>query len=70
LLDANAYPNSEQFNDISAALNHIAERQVLPELQRIAAIGKQIQFAGCVEVADEDQDLKLLKLVPIFVKAQ
>jgi predicted lipoprotein len=70
LLDASSYPNAQEFNDISAALNSIVETNVLPQLQRMAAVGKQIQFAGCVEVGDEEQDLKPLKLVPVFVKAE
>jgi predicted lipoprotein len=70
LLDASAFPNSQEFNDISAGLNHIVETQVMPELQRIAAPGKRVQFAGCVEVADADTDLKPLKLVPVFVKLE
>jgi predicted lipoprotein len=70
LLDSSAFPNSQEFNDISAGLNHIVEAQVLPELKHIAAVGKRVQFAGCVEVADEDTDLKPLKLVPISVKLE
>lgn len=70
LLNASDYSNSQNFNDIAASLNHLAETQVLPELQRIAVVGKRVQFAGGVEVADEDEDLKPLKLVPIFVKAE
>jgi|WetSurMetagenome_2_1015567.scaffolds.fasta_scaffold348372_2 predicted lipoprotein len=70
LLDSSAFPNSQEFNDISAGLNHIVETQVLPELQRIAAVGKRVLFVGCVEVADEDQDLKPLKLVPISAKPE
>jgi len=70
LLDSSTFPNSQEFNDISAALNHIVETQVLPELQRLAAPGKRVQFAGCVEVSDEDRDLKPLKLVPISMQAE
>jgi predicted lipoprotein len=70
MLDSSAFPNSQEFNDISARLNHIVETQVLPELQRLAAVGKRVQFVGCVEVADEDADLKPLKLVPVSVKAE
>ena len=65
LLDASAYPNSQDFNDLSAALNHIAETRVLPELRRQAKIGVTISFAGCAEVDDESTDLKPLKVVPI-----
>lgn len=68
LLNSSAFPNAQQFNDISAGLNSIVETRVLPELQRIAALGNRLQFAGFVEVADEDSDLKPLKLVPIAVK--
>lgn len=70
LLDSSSYPNAQEFNDISAGLNHLVETQVLPELQGIAAIGKRVRFVGCVEVADEDSDLKPLKLVPISVKLE
>jgi len=48
-------------------LNSIVETNVLPQLQRMAAVGKRIRFAGCVEVEDEEQDLKPLKLAPISV---
>ena len=68
LLDSSSYPNAQEFNDISAALNSIVETNVLPQLQRIATVGKHIRFTGCVEVNDEDQDLKPLKLVPIAVE--
>jgi len=51
-------------------LDQIVETQVLPEVQKLATLGKTIQFAGCVEVTDEDQDLKPLKLVPISVAVE
>lgn len=70
LLDSSSYPNAQEFNDISAALNSIVETNVLPQLQQMAKVGKRIQFVGCVEVADEEADLKPLKLVPITVKAE
>ncbi|MFO1488640.1 MAG: DUF2291 family protein [Verrucomicrobiota bacterium] len=70
LLDSSTYPNAQEFNDISAALNSIVETNVLPQLQQMAKVGKRLQFAGCVEVADEESDLKPLKLVPISVKPE
>ncbi len=70
LLDSSSYPNAQEFNDISAALNSIVETNVLPQLQQMAKVGRRIQFAGCVEVADEEADLKPLKLVPITVKPE
>lgn len=68
LINASSYPNAQEYNDISAALNGMVETNVLPQLQQIAKVGGRIQFMGCVEVADEDLDLKPLKLVPIEVR--
>lgn len=70
LLDPSTYPNSQDFNDISAALDHIVETRVLPGIKREAHIGATISFAGCAEVDDESTDLKPLKVVPIRAKVQ
>ena len=68
LINPSTYPNAQDFNDISAGLNLIVETRVLPELQKIAKVGTKVRFVGCAEVADEDSDLKPLKLSPISVK--
>jgi predicted lipoprotein len=70
LLSANDYPNSQDFNDISAALNHIVEARVLPKLREQAKVGAKISFVGCAEVGDESTDLKPLKVIPIQTKAE
>lgn len=70
LLDASAYPNSQDFNDISAALDHIVETNVLPGLRQQAKAGATIFFAGCAEVDDESTDLKPLKVIPIQTDAR
>jgi len=68
LLNASDYSNSQDFNDISAALDHLVETRVLPGLHERAKIGAQISFAGCAEVDDEANDLKPLKVIPIQAK--
>jgi len=70
LLSANDYPNSQDFNDISAALNHIVETRTLPKLREQAKVGAKISFVGCAEVDDEATDLKPLKIIPIETKAE
>ena len=70
LLDANHYPNSQDFNALSEALNHAAETRVLPKLREQAKVGARIFFAGCAEVADESADLKPLKVIPIQTSAE
>ena len=70
LLNSSNYPNAQEFNDLSSQLNDVVEKQVLPEAQRVATPGKRVKFAGCIEVADEEADLRPLKLVPIYVKEE
>jgi predicted lipoprotein len=70
LLNASDYPNSQDFNDISAALNHIVETQVLPKLREQAKVGAELSFTGCAEVDDESTDLKPLKVIPIQTRAE
>jgi predicted lipoprotein len=70
LLDAGTYPNSQDFNDLSSALNHLVETRVLPPLRQQPKIGATISFAGCAEVDDESTDLQPLKVVPIEARVQ
>ena len=70
LLNASDYPNSQDFNDLSAALNHIVETRVLPPLKKQAKVGTKIFFTGCAEVDDESSDLKPLKVIPVQAKAE
>ena len=65
LLNASDYPNSQDFNDISAALNHLVETCVLPKLKEQAKVGAHLTFIGCAEVNDESTDLQPLKVIPI-----
>jgi predicted lipoprotein len=70
LLNVNNYPNSQDFNAISEALNHIVETRVLPKLHDQAKVGAKVHFTGCAEVDDESSDLKPLKVIPIQTELQ
>lgn len=65
LLSINDYPNSQDFNALSEALNQIIETRVQPKLRAAAKIGSVIAFVGCAEVNDEATDLRPLKVVPV-----
>ena len=69
-LSVSDYPNSQDFNDISSALNHLVETRVLPGLREQAKVGATISFAGCAEISDEDADLNPLKVIPISAKVE
>jgi predicted lipoprotein len=65
LLNVNEFPNSQDFNAISEALNHLVETRVLPDLKARVKVGAIVRFTGCAEVNDESSDLTPLKVVPI-----
>ncbi len=67
LLDVNEFPNSQDFNALSAELNHLVESLVLPVLRSHAAVGKRIRFAGCVEL-EEGPAPKRLTVIPVRVE--
>lgn len=67
LLDVSAFPNSQDFNAISTALNRRVEEQVLPELRARACIGARARFVGGAEVDDPASALPL-RVVPIRIE--
>jgi predicted lipoprotein len=66
LLDASDFPNSQDFNAVATALNHVVETDVLPPLRAQAAVGKSIRFTGCVEL-DEDSKTDPWTVVPVKI---
>lgn len=66
LLNASDFPNSENFNDISASLNHLLETEITPQLRTQAAAGKAIRFVGCVEL-DQDSKADPWAVVPLKI---
>jgi predicted lipoprotein len=67
LLDVNEFPNSQDFNAISAELNHIVESQILPALRNHAAVGRKIRFAGCLEL-EEGPAPRIVPVIPVQVE--
>ena len=64
-LDVNAFPGLQEFNALSAELNALVEKNVLPLLREQANLGAMVQFAGCAEAPDEPPAGPLLTLVPV-----
>ena len=67
LLDVNAFPGLQEFNDLSAALNALAEKNVLPLLREKAVVGTTVRFAGCAEAPESVADAgePLLTIIPV-----
>jgi predicted lipoprotein len=62
------FPNSQQFNDLSAELNRIVEAQVIEPLAKNAAVGQQVHVVGCVELSNSESEVKPLLLIPLQVR--
>ncbi len=67
LLDVSAFPNSQDFNAISTALNRRVEADVLPALRDRARVGARVRFLGCAEVEDL-AGAEPLRIVPIRIE--
>ncbi len=65
LIDVNEFPNSKDFNRISAEINRIVENDVVPPILDELSVGNRIQFVGCAEIVNEESDLTPLCIVPI-----
>ena len=67
LLDVSAYPNSQDFNDLSTELNKIVEAKIVPALREKAAVGKVLRFFGCAEL-EEGAKPDSLSVVPLRIE--
>lgn len=67
LLDVNSFPGLQEFNALSAALNALAEKNVLPLLREKAVVGATVHFAGCAEAPESAADAgePLLTVIPV-----
>ena len=67
LLDVNSFPGLQEFNALSAELNALVEKNVLPALRDRAIAGATIHFVGCAEAPESAPDAgePLFTLVPV-----
>jgi predicted lipoprotein len=67
LLDVNNFPGLQEFNALSAELNALVEKNVLPALRDRAIVGATVHFVGCVEAPESAPDAgePLFTLVPV-----
>jgi predicted lipoprotein len=67
LLDVNSFPGLQEFNALSAELNSVVEKNVLPLLREQAVVGATVHFVGCAEAPESAADAgePLLMIVPV-----
>ena len=70
LLSPGDYPNSGDYNELSAELNKLVTSRVLPTLREKADVGVRLRFAGVAEVAADETNPLPLNVVPLLVEVQ
>ena len=72
LLDVNAFPGLQEFNALSAELNALVEKTLLPALRETAGVGATVQFAGCAEAPESAPAAgePLLTIVPVLAEVR
>lgn len=70
LLDASAFNDSRQLNEISVELNRIVEARVVQKLKDTAKVGRQVSFAGCAEIPDEASSIHPLAIIPLETRVE
>ncbi len=66
-LDLNAFPGLTEFNALSAELNALVEKNILPPLRERALEGTEIAFAGCATAPETipNRGEPLFVIVPV-----
>ncbi|GGF33059.1 DUF2291 domain-containing protein [Echinicola rosea] len=66
-VDLTKFEQTMDFNNVSAAINQLVRKKVLPPLKANAEVGKRVTFVGAVEMNREQVDLSEIALIPVHV---
>lgn len=67
-VNINDFLNMTDFNNVSVAINKLVKEKVVTHLKNSATVGKSLEFAGAMEINEENIDLSNLILIPVSVK--
>lgn len=66
-VDINQFVNMTDFNEVSVALNKMVKQKIVAPLKDKAQIGRLVDFAGAIEVNEENMDLKHIRVIPVSI---
>ena len=66
-VDINTFLNMTDFNNASVAIDKLVKEKVVSRLRKAAAPGKQLEFAGAVEIREDQTNLDSLRIIPVQV---
>lgn len=70
LININEFNNTMDFNNVSAELNKIIRRKVLPAIKQQIKKGSEITFTGAIELNKEHLDLSHIEVIPVDMKVK
>jgi len=70
LVDADQFPNSRDFNNISERINKIVTTRVIPPFLEKVKKGINVEFVGAAEVSEDEPQIHPLRVVPILLETE
>jgi predicted lipoprotein len=70
LIDINEFNSTMDFNQVSAELNNIIRKNVLPPFKAALKKGTKIEFVGAVELNRQHLNIERLEVIPVEVKIE
>lgn len=67
-VNINDFVNMTDFNNVSVAINKMVKEKVVSGLRNSAEVGQTIEFAGAMEISEENTDLSSVLIIPVSVK--
>lgn len=64
-ISVDEFVNTMDFNNVSAEINRIIRKEVLPGLKSGVTPGDVIEFTGAIELNRETYDLNTIEVVPV-----
>jgi predicted lipoprotein len=67
LIDVSDFPNTMEFNTVSAEINRIVRIEIAGPALEHSAVGKNVRFTGAAEVSEDDPAINPLRIIPIEI---
>lgn len=64
-VNINTFLNMTDFNNVSVAIDKLVKNKVVSRLKKAAAPGKQLEFAGAVELEEDQINVDSLWIIPV-----
>jgi predicted lipoprotein len=65
-VDISEFLNMTDFNNVSVIINKMVKEKIVAPLKAAAAPGKEIEFAGAIEIQEEQINLDSLRIIPVM----